>query len=67
MRERLEKRMQEMPTQPREMARKPADADLQARIAEAAYYRAERRGFVPGSEIEDWLAAEDELGTRQRP
>lgn len=31
------------------------------RIALAAYYRAERRGFEPGREIEDWLAAEAEL------
>lgn len=29
-----------------------------AMIAEAAYYRAEQRGFDPGHEIEDWLAAE---------
>ena len=27
-------------------------------IAEAAYLRAERRGFTPGHETEDWLAAE---------
>jgi hypothetical protein len=27
-------------------------------IAEAAYYRAEKRGFEPGHEIEDWLEAE---------
>jgi hypothetical protein len=30
-------------------------------IAENAYYRAERRGFLPGYEIEDWLAAEAEI------
>ena len=30
-------------------------------IARAAYHRAERRGFVPGHEIEDWLAAEREI------
>jgi hypothetical protein len=30
------------------------------RVAVAAYYRAERRGFAPGYEIEDWLAAEAE-------
>jgi hypothetical protein len=30
-------------------------------IAEAAYLRAERRGFTPGSEVEDWLAAEREI------
>jgi hypothetical protein len=27
-------------------------------IAENAYYRAERRGFLPGYETDDWLAAE---------
>jgi hypothetical protein len=31
------------------------------RIAEAAYYRAERRGFTPGYEEEDWIAAEREI------
>lgn len=30
-------------------------------IAEAAYLRAERRGFAPGQETEDWLAAEIEV------
>ena len=30
-------------------------------IAEAAYYRAQTRGFMPGHEIEDWLAAEAEV------
>jgi hypothetical protein len=30
-------------------------------IAEAAYLRAERRGFLPGREVEDWLAAEAEV------
>ena len=30
-------------------------------IAENAYLRAERRGFAPGSETEDWLAAETEV------
>jgi hypothetical protein len=27
-------------------------------IAEAAYFRAERRGFAPGNEMTDWLEAE---------
>ncbi len=27
-------------------------------IAEAAYYRAEKRGFAPGYALEDWLIAE---------
>ncbi len=34
-----------------------------AMIAEAAYLRAERRGFIPGHEEEDWLAAEEEVDT----
>jgi hypothetical protein len=32
-------------------------------VAEAAYFRAERRGFLPGAEIEDWLAAEAEVAS----
>jgi len=32
-----------------------------ALIAENAYLRAERRGFEPGHETEDWLAAEAEV------
>lgn len=35
-------------------------------IAKAAYYRAERRGFEPGYEIEDWIAAEAEVSARMR-
>lgn len=30
-------------------------------IAEAAYYRAEQRGFVPGHEMADWLLAEADI------
>ena len=33
----------------------------EARIAEAAYWRAERRGFAPGHELDDWLSAEREI------
>ena len=33
----------------------------EARIAEAAYWRAERRGFGAGQELDDWLAAEKEV------
>jgi hypothetical protein len=32
-----------------------------ALIAEAAFFRSEKRGFVPGHEVEDWLAAESEV------
>jgi hypothetical protein len=34
---------------------------INQKIAEAAYYRAEKRGFTPGHEIEDWLEAEKEI------
>ena len=30
-------------------------------VEEAAYYNAVRRGFEPGHELEDWLAAESEI------
>lgn len=30
-------------------------------IAEAAYFRAERRGFIPGNETSDWLEAETDI------
>jgi len=32
-----------------------------ALIAEAAYFRAEKRGFAPGHDTEDWLQAEAEV------
>jgi hypothetical protein len=35
-----------------------------ALIAEAAYFRAEKRGFATGREVEDWLAAEAEVDVR---
>ena len=33
-------------------------------IAEAAYFNAERRGFAPGHELDDWFAAENEINPR---
>ena len=38
----------------------------QAMIADAAYFRAEKRGFAPGHETEDWLAAEIEVANAQQ-
>ena len=35
-----------------------------ALIAEAAFFRAEKRGFAPGHETEDWLAAESEVDAK---
>ncbi len=44
--------------------REPADGDADEarrhRIAERAFRRAEARGFAPGRELDDWLAAEAE-------
>ncbi len=42
----------------------PQVTDEQRRhmITVIAYYRAERRGFCEGCELDDWLAAEAEVG-----
>ena len=47
-----------------ELAHKAWD-ERRAMIAEAAYYLAERRGFKPGHELEDWLAAEAQIDRRR--
>ena len=58
---------------PRErVARKAPPAAMSAQeryraIAHAAYLRAEMRGFAPGHEVEDWLAAEAEFDAANRP
>jgi hypothetical protein len=46
------------------VARSPASIEPDRRrewTAVAAYFRAERRGFEEGYELEDWCAAEQEL------
>jgi hypothetical protein len=51
-------------TAPARDSLEPTEADheqRQAMIAVAAYYRAEQRGFAPGCEMEDWLAAQAEV------
>lgn len=40
--------------------------DRYASIAQAAYFRSQHRGFKPGHEMEDWLAAEEEVDQRLR-
>ncbi|MBT8124729.1 MAG: DUF2934 domain-containing protein [Gammaproteobacteria bacterium] len=35
--------------------------DYHEMISQAAYYKAEQRGFIPGFEEEDWLEAENEI------
>ena len=44
----------------------PSAAELYEMIAEAAYYRAQKRGFTPGLEAEDWVQAEAEVIERVR-
>ena len=38
------------------------DRDQLVRLA--AYFRAERRGFAPGNDVDDWLAAEAEVAAQ---
>ena len=46
-------------------AQEEAEEARRQRISLAAYYRALRRGFAPGGELEDWYAAErDDQGTQ---
>lgn len=44
----------------RAKAAKPVElpADPSAKIRQQAYFNAERRGFAPGHDLEDWLEAE---------
>jgi hypothetical protein len=46
------------------MEQKVPEAVLYNMIAEAAYYRAEKRGFQEGDPVEDWLAAEEEINEK---
>jgi hypothetical protein len=48
------------------LAAVPSARDLYDMIAEAAYFRAEKRGFAPGLEADDWQEAEDEVLARFR-
>ena len=36
-------------------------AERQRLIAERAYFHAEKRGFAPGGELQDWFEAEAEI------
>ena len=41
------------------------DPDVRRRLVAAeAYFRAERRGFAAGNELEDWVAAERAVDSR---
>lgn len=53
---------------PRADGESPREASAAERrhslVAEAAYFRAARRGFAPGHEVDDWLEAEREIEDR---
>jgi len=51
---------------PSEAQSVPSDAQLRKMIEEAAYYRAEKRGFAPGLEAQDWCKAEAEIQAHMR-
>jgi hypothetical protein len=40
--------------------------DREAKIAELAYFKAERRGFEPGYELADWFEAVEEVDSPER-
>jgi len=44
-----------------------SDDSLSRAISEAAYYRAEARGFASGHELEDWVEAERQVATTSNP
>ena len=46
---------------PARMGRLHTAAERHRIIAEEAYFIAQRRGFVPGHELSDWLEAEREV------
>jgi hypothetical protein len=48
------------PAEPRR-AKSAAEDERREHIAVAAYFRAEHRGFESGHEMEDWIAAEQEV------
>lgn len=52
--------------QPMPPATAPGEPASKAMIEEAAYYRAEKRGFQPGNELDDWLEAEKEIDALTR-
>ena len=55
-------RVRKAPATPGSRPAVPTAAEREQRVRMAAYFRAQRRGFEPGHEWEDWLAAEAEVG-----
>jgi hypothetical protein len=66
-RERIEG-LEEEPLVPAAEARAPAPTpeEREQMVAVAAYYRALKRNFEPGRELEDWIEAEAEVDATLR-
>ena len=47
--------------EPHAASQRPLADELLPVISQAAYFRAQRRGFAPGHEVDDWIAAEQEV------
>ena len=45
----------------KDQRRRVDDGARRAMISQAAYFRAEKRGFASGGELDDWLAAERQI------
>jgi len=59
-----ESEVKQTPPAAKKLMEKPAEPSKEERqrwIATAAYHRAEKRGFAPGYEVQDWLDAEAEV------
>jgi hypothetical protein len=55
-------------TQSAMIASTSVDPDVRRQLVAAeAYFRAERRGFAAGNELEDWVAAEAAVDLRLHP
>jgi hypothetical protein len=64
-RERID-RLEDDAVPPTEQRAVPAPQEREQMIAVAAYYRALKRSFEPGHELEDWLEAEEEVNATLR-
>jgi len=52
---------QGVPASEKATAVRAPEKSREAMIREAAYLLAERRGFCPGKELDDWLVAEQQI------
>ena len=50
-----------------ENLRRKLDEERHHKIEEAAYFKAEHRGFTPDHELDDWLEAQWEIEEASRP